>query len=61
MYGNQNQDDVALVMSWRDLSVIRGMLGDVPFKHADPICQALNDLATQQLISGLREIVSFVN
>jgi hypothetical protein len=52
---NASEDVVAVVLTYRDLATFRAMLGDLPFKHADPICRALQDLATDQQISGLRE------
>lgn len=54
---NRDEDDVVVVLTVRNLSNLRDMLGDLPFKSADPIYRAIESLASAQLFSGLRRSV----
>lgn len=54
---SRDENDVAVVLTVRNLSNLRDMLGDLPFKDADPIYRAIEGLASAQLFSGLRNSV----
>lgn len=55
--GPQDEDGVAVVLSWRTLANLKEMLGGIPFRDAEPIYRALTDLSSAQWISGRRAAV----
>ena len=54
-----NPDDenrVAVVLTWHRTSKIEVLLANVPFKDGNPLYRALMDLAAHQVVTGLHAL-----
>ncbi len=56
IFDPDDENRVAVLLTWHHMGKIEGLLADVPFKDANPLYRALLDLAAHRVVTGLQAL-----